>query len=30
LFPDNDYIVVSQTPARALLEKLEREKYILL
>ena len=30
LFPDNDYIVVSQTPARALLAKLEREKYILL
>jgi hypothetical protein len=29
LFPDNEYILISQKPARALLKKLEEEKYIL-
>ena len=29
LFPDNEYILVSQKPARVLLKKLEDEKYIL-
>ena len=29
LFPDNDYIIISQKPARALLKKLEEDKYIL-
>lgn len=29
LFPDNDYILISQKPAQALLKKLEQEKYIL-
>jgi Ser/Thr protein kinase RdoA (MazF antagonist) len=29
LFPENDYILFSQKPARALLKKLEQEKYIL-
>jgi len=28
-FPDNDYILISQKPARALLKQLEAEKYIL-
>ena len=29
LFPDNEYILVSQKPARVLLKKMEDEKYIL-
>ncbi len=29
LFPDNEYILIAQKPARALLKKLEQEKYIL-
>ena len=29
LFPDNEYILISQKPARALLKQLEEEKYIL-
>ena len=29
MFPDNEYILISQKPARALLKKLEDEKYIL-
>ena len=29
LFPENVYILISQKPARALLKKLENEKYIL-
>jgi Ser/Thr protein kinase RdoA (MazF antagonist) len=29
LYPDNEYILISQKPARALLKKLEDEKYIL-
>jgi Ser/Thr protein kinase RdoA (MazF antagonist) len=30
LYPDNEYILVSQKPAKALLKKLEDEKYILI
>ena len=29
LFPENEYILISQKSARALLKKLEDEKYIL-
>ncbi|PCJ48441.1 MAG: hypothetical protein COA74_08580 [Gammaproteobacteria bacterium] len=29
LYPDNDYILISQKPARELLKKLEQKKYIL-
>lgn len=29
LYPDNEYIIISQKPARALLKRLEDEKYIL-